>query len=233
MLNNEDVSAESYIEKYSAEIPAQTIGAADSSSIEDIIISGRRSMAADATDELLKTKTPVEIINEHFIPALDAVGEKYKRGEIFLPQYIASAETVKCGFDRLKVASLSSDENRGEIIIATVKGDIHDIGKNIVRMLLENYGYKVTDLGKDCDPSVIVQMALETKCKLVGLSALMTTTVKYMEQTVAALRAANAPCAIMVGGAVLTEEYARSIGADYYAADAAEGVRIAAEVFAN
>ena len=183
--------------------------------------------------ELLKTLSPIEIINSFFMPALDEAGEKFEKGVIFLPQLMSSAETVKAGFDVLKaeMEKTGSVKDKGTIVLATVKGDIHDIGKNIVKMLLENYGYTVIDLGRDVDPEIVVKTVMEKKVKLVGLSALMTTTVKNMQKTVEALRKAGADCKIVVGGAVLTPEYAEMVGADYYAKDAAGSARIAGLVF--
>ena len=173
----------------------------------------------------------MDIINCHFIPALDVVGEKFEKGEMFLPQLMTSAETVKLGFDIIKAQPGDTSPRSDSILIATVKGDIHDIGKNIVKMLLENYGYNVIDLGKDVDPEVILDAAKKYKVKLIGLSALMTTTVKFMEETISLLKSEKINTKIMVGGAVLTNEYAKMVGADYYAKDAAEAARIAGEVF--
>ena len=197
----------------------------------DIIIAGNRLAIAEKTKELLKTMAPIEIINNVFIPALDRVGELYEQGKIFLPQLMSSAETAKRGFDILKEGRpAGSSSSHMKIVLATVKGDIHDIGKNIVKMLLENYGYEVIDLGKDVDPSAIVQTVKEQNIRLVGLSALMTTTVHNMEETIAVLRRECPSCKIMVGGAVLSAQLAEKIGADYYAKDAAGSAKIAAEV---
>lgn len=199
--------------------------------IADIIIAGNRALIADRTRELLGSMSAMEVINGQFIPALDRVGELYEQGRIFLPQLMSSAETAKRGFDVIKESSASGEtKKRMQIVLATVRGDIHDIGKNIVKMLLENYGYEVIDLGRDTDPQLIVDTVLNKNIRLVGLSALMTTTVKSMEETVKALRASGADCKIMVGGAVLNEVYAKQVGADYYAKDAAESAKIAAKV---
>ena len=179
---------------------------------------------------MLADTEAMTVINGHLIPALDEVGARFEAGKLFLPQLIAAADAAKAGFDVLREAAPEQKADRGTILLATVKGDIHDIGKNIVRMLLENYGYSVLDLGRDVAPEAIVEATLSHSIKLVGLSALMTTTVKAMQETVSALRAANADCRIMVGGAVLTAEYAAMVGADYYAKDAAEAARIAGEV---
>ena len=233
VLNNEDENSEKFIAAYAEKTAvAAPVKKDDEMSMEEIIISGRKNQAADKTKELLKDKNPIEIINDYFIPALDKVGEKYEKGEFFLPQLMSSAETVKVGFDVLKEACPADESNeKGKIILATVKGDIHDIGKNIVKMLLENYGYKVIDLGRDVNIETVVDTAKKENIKLIGLSALMTTTVKNMALTIEEVRRANIDCKIMVGGAVLNEEYAETVGADYYAKDAAQSAKIAAEVF--
>ena len=167
--------------------------------------------------------------------ALDVVGKGFEKGTIFLPQLLMSAEAAKAAFEVIKAkmdAKGQVQEKKGTIVLATVKGDIHDIGKNIVKVLLENYGYEVLDLGKDVPPEAVVQAAVEGNIRLVGLSALMTTTVVHMEETIRALRAAH-DCKIMVGGAVLNAEYAASIGADFYSKDAMGSVRYAESVFAK
>jgi 5-methyltetrahydrofolate--homocysteine methyltransferase len=234
VLNNEDKGAEIFIKEhsqYSAKVEQITV---ENKDIRDIILNGRKGNIVPAVSEALKSKSVMEVINEYFIPTLDETGRRYESGQFFLPQLMAAAETAKAGFGVLYAAGeKSAAKPRGKILLATVKGDVHDIGKNIVRMLLENYGYEVIDLGKDVDPEKIVQAAVGQKIKLVGLSALMTTTVRYMEETVKALKNAGAESKIMVGGAVLNEEYSRLVGADYYAKDAAEATRIAAEVFEN
>jgi 5-methyltetrahydrofolate--homocysteine methyltransferase len=169
----------------------------------------------------------MKIVDEYLIPALDIVGQRYESGEIFLPQLIQAAETVKRAFAVIKDnMPQSSGMLKGKIVIATVKGDIHDIGKNIVRILLENYGFEVYDLGKDVPVDRIVEKVKEEKASMVGLSALMTTTVKSMEDTIKALSEDCPECKVIVGGAVLNEDYARMIGADYYARDAREAVKI-------
>lgn len=230
VLNGQDDSAKEYIENFS-NIESQTIENAEKISVKDAIIKGRKDLIVPLVSELLKTISPMEIINSHFIPSLDIVGDKFEKGEMFLPQLMTSAETVKLGFDLLKDSPDKTSTDGDSIIIATVKGDIHDIGKNIVKMLLENYGFNVIDLGKDVAPEVILDAAKKHNPKLIGLSALMTTTVKYMEETVNLLKTEKIDAKIMVGGAVLTEEYAKMVGADYYAKDAAEAARIAGDVF--
>ncbi len=240
VLNGQDRGSERYIGKYAgatapgavtrAEAPAARVET-EEDDIRAIILGGRKEQAEAATRALLERHTPMEVINDYFIPALDIVGEKFEKGEFFLPQLMASAETVKLGFDLLREGSVAAEgPGKGKILLATVKGDIHDIGKNIVKMLLQNYGYEIVDLGRDVDPALVVEETLRQGIKLVGLSALMTTTVKYMGDTIRALREAGADCKIMVGGAVLSPEYAELVGADYYAKDAAESARIAAEV---
>ncbi len=203
--------------------------------MEQLILTGRKGGMPAATEALLVSVDALELIDGVFIPALDAVGTKFEHGEFFLPQLMASAEAVKAGFDvvRAHVGEAAAAEEGKAIVLATVKGDIHDIGKNIVKMLLENYGYRVVDLGRDVDPQQVVDAVRDHDIHLVGLSALMTTTVKAMEQTIALLHEEVPGTAVFVGGAVLTPEYAASIGADYYGKDAAEAARIAERFFAK
>ena len=170
------------------------------------------------------------IINNHFIPALDTVGECFENGTMFLPQLMASAQTVKNGFDAIKDFVGETVATKGKIVLATVKGDIHDIGKNIVKMLLSNYGYDVIDLGKDVEPQAVADAVIQSGAKLVGLSALMTTTVKSMKDTIDLLRELKLDCKVMVGGAVLNKEYAEMVGADFYVSDATESAKTAAIV---
>lgn len=202
--------------------------------LSDIIIKGMREEAKAITSELLLEKTPLEIVNEYIVPTLDLVGKRYEKGDTFLPQLIQSAETVKSAFEVLKI-SLSKnsqvDISNGKIILATVKGDIHDIGKNIVKVLLENYNYEIIDLGKDVSIELIVEKVKEHNIKLVGLSSLMTTTVKSMEETIDEIKKVNQDIRVMVGGAVLNEDYANMIKADYYAKDAMGAVEIAKLIF--
>ena len=213
-----------------SDAPAADTG--DEDPIKRLVISGRKGEIADVTRELLQTTDAMELINEHFIPALDEVGVLFDQGKFFLPQLMASAEAARVGFDTIKDLMPAGEiEDKGQICIATVKGDIHDIGKNIVKMLLDNYGYTVFDLGRDVDPQEVLDCVRDRGIKLVGLSALMTTTVANMEETIKLLHAEVPDVKILVGGAVLTPEYAEQIGADYYAKDAAESARIAEEVF--
>ena len=201
------------------------------SPLMDAVIKGLKEKAVETTKELLASKAPLDIVNEDIIPALNKVGEVFEKNIIFLPQLLTSAEAAKCAFEQIKAVSAKESGNaKGKFILATVHGDIHDIGKNIVKLLLQNYGFEVIDLGKDVPPEVIVKTAVETGAPLVGLSALMTTTVPAMEETIKQLRAHAPFCKIVVGGAVLTEEYAASIGADKYARDAMETVRYAESV---
>ena len=200
------------------------------------ILHGLKADAAAAAQAALATgKQPVEIIDGEIVPALETVGKGFETGKLFLPQLLMAAEAAAQAFDVIRAALEKSGQattKKGPIVIATVKGDIHDIGKNIVRALLENYGFDVIDLGRDVPPETIVETVRKTGCKLVGLSALMTTTVVAMKDTVALLRAADPSVKTIVGGAVLTQEYADEIGATYYAKDAMSSVRIAESVFA-
>jgi len=201
--------------------------------IEVIIQEGYEERAPKATSDLLKTMKPLEIVEQKIIPALEIVGKDYENGTSFLPQLIKSADTVKAAFSVLKDAMSSSGEtiSYGKVILATVQGDIHDIGKNIVKVLLENYGYEVIDLGKDVPIRTVVETASREKVRMVGLSALMTTTVVNMEKTIKALKEAGLDCVTAVGGAVLTPEYSKNIGADYYCKDAMDTVRVANKIF--
>lgn len=211
----------------------RAIGYADDD-LRSIIMNGLRDRAHDAAVKLLETKTPVEVIDGFIVPALDAVGKDFEAGRKYLPQLLLSADTVSRAFDVIREKlerSGEKTESKGTIVIATVYGDIHDIGKNIVKAMLENYGYTVIDLGKDVSPERIVEAARREKPGIIGLSALMTTTVANMEKTIALVRESGLPVRIMVGGAVLTAEYAKRIGADYYGRDAMASVNIAKEIF--
>lgn len=236
VLNNEDVGAEKYIEAYAAEKDKSELKKEinENTDLKVMVIKGLKDDIREATKCLLKTVDELSIVNNYLIPALDEVGYKYEKEIIFLPQLIRSAETVKVAFEVLK-ESLSKKNvekiSKGKIVLATVKGDIHDIGKNIVKVILENYGYDVIDLGKDVPIERILEIAKTEKPKLVGLSALMTTTLKSMEDTIKAIRREKIDTKIMVGGAVLTPDYAEIIGADYYSKDAKEAVNIAKEIF--
>ena len=206
---------------------------ASGSPLYNAIIKGLKDSAFScAKDELDAGAEPLSLINETLIPALDAVGKGFEKGTVFLPQLLMSAEASKSAFDVIKEAlSDSPREVKGRVILATVKGDIHDIGKNIVKVLLDNYGYEIIDLGKDVSPEEIVDRAISDDIKVIGLSALMTTTVVSMEETIKLLREKKPDTRVIVGGAVLTQEYADQIGADYYAKDAMATVHFADEIF--
>ncbi len=204
--------------------------------LKTAIIKGLKAQAHDLTKKELETKAPIEIIDNILIPALNLVGKGFEENTIFLPSLLMSAETAGVSFAIIKEHILNSGtktEEKGRILIATVEGDIHDIGKNIVKVLLENYGFSVIDMGKDITPEAIVERVVEENIKLVGLSALMTTTVPSMEKTISLLKEKCPDVAVMVGGAVLTENYAKTIGADYYGKDAMSSVRIAEKFFAK
>ncbi|MDF2655948.1 MAG: homocysteine methyltransferase [Bacillota bacterium] len=235
-LSCKDLESKDYIRLYGGQIDSQkpaekktAQGAAETFTLEEIIIEGYDERAAAVTVELLKTMKPLEIVEQKIIPALEIVGRDYESGVSFLPQLIKSADTVKAAFTVLKEAMKSSGgmTSYGRIILATVQGDIHDIGKNIVKVLMENYGYDIVDLGKDVPIEKVVETAKEMNIKMVGLSALMTTTVVNMEKTIKALKDAGLDCVTAVGGAVLTEDYAKKIGADFYCKDAMDTVRAA------
>ncbi len=204
--------------------------------LKTAVIKGLKEQAKAETEKELLTKTPLQIIDGILIPALDKVGNDFENNRVFLPGLLMSAETAGVSFEIIKnhmAKDGSNNAKKGKIIIATVKGDIHDIGKNIVKVLLENYGYDVIDLGKDVVPQMIVDAVKTHNVKLVGLSALMTTTVPAMEETIRLLNEQTDGVCVMVGGAVLTEEYAKMIGADFYGKDAMSSVRIAEKFFAD
>ncbi len=228
-VSGQDRNGSSVLGQASWELPEDK-GAALSASIER----GLKEGAREAVEALLKGQEPLDIINRYMIPALDHVGKGFEKGTLFLPQLLMSAEAAKAAFEVIKEKMEQSgqvQEKKGRIILATVKGDIHDIGKNIVKVLLENYSYEVLDLGKDVPPETIVKTAVEKKVTLVGLSALMTTTVPNMEETIRQLKQSDPSIRVMVGGAVLTEEYAAAIGADAYCKDAMASVNYAQEIF--
>lgn len=236
-LSGEDVDSAAYIERFAgeaAEKAAPASSAAAEMDIETAVLKGLKQEVADLTEKHLETMSELEVINRKLIPALDIVGDKYEKQQIFLPQLINAANAACAGFDliKTKIAARGGESlSKGKIVMATVEGDIHDIGKNIVRVVLENYGYQVIDLGRDVPVEAVVEAVLKEEVSLVGLSALMTTTVSSMQKTIAALRKSGHSCKIFVGGAVLTESYAMEIGADYYAKDAKASVDIAKEVF--
>ncbi len=202
--------------------------------LEECIIKGFKEQSYKETKEMLKMNQPMDIINKQLVPALDYVGKGFEEGTMFLPQLLMSAEAAKSGFEAIREYMSDTGETsnkKATVVIATVKGDIHDIGKNIVKVLLENYSYQVIDLGKDVEPEGILENVIKFKAELVGLSALMTTTVVYMEKTIRLLKEQAPWCKIMVGGAVLTQEYADMIGADFYGKDAMQSVHYAEKLF--
>ncbi|MCD8157252.1 MAG: homocysteine S-methyltransferase family protein [Clostridiales bacterium] len=233
-LSGEDTQCEAYIGRFSgAEEEKRPPAASHEMTVEDAVLKGLKQETRDLTAKFLETMDELDVINTKLIPALDVVGEKYEKQQIFLPQLINSANAACAGFDLIKerIAKRGGETvSKGTIIMATVEGDIHDIGKNIVRVVLENYGYRVIDLGRDVPPQKVVDTAIAENVRLIGLSALMTTTVVSMEKTIAALRASGHKCKVFVGGAVLTPEYAMEIGADYYTKDAKASVDVAKEV---
>ena len=253
VLTNRDAQSMQYIERYANRVPASTAlkqaaqaapaAAASDGSAEisgpyaaliKAVEKGLKGDAAAQTRALLAEKQPLEVVDEALIPALDIVGAKYEKGTLFLPQLLQAASAAQSAFEEIKTAIAQKGEgsaSKGRIVLATVKGDVHDIGKNIVKVILENYGFEVIDLGRDVPVETVVDTVREKDVHLVGLSALMTTTLKSMEETIAALHAAKLDCKIMVGGAVLTPEYAEKIGADWYAKDAKRSADIAKEFF--
>ena len=236
-LDGQDENCASYI-TYAQSLPqTATVSAptpaiaptpkAEGSELQQAVIKGLRDRAAALTREELKTRAPLDVVQADIIPALDVVGDGFEKKTVYLPQLLMAAEAAKAAFEEVK-ANLPAGANNGvNIVLATVKGDIHDIGKNIVKLLLENYGFAVTDLGRDVSPEAVVKEVVRQHAPIAGLSALMTTTVPAMEETIRQLRKSAPWCKIVVGGAVLTEEYAATIGADKYAKDAMETVRYA------
>ena len=242
VLSGEDRDCEAYIQRFSSREAAPATESPVSGnpasggrmSLTDSILRGLKGETARLTAQALETKAELEVIDTLLIPALDRVGALYEQHKIFLPQLINAANAACGGFDviRRRLAQTGSQSvSKGKILLATVYGDIHDIGKNIVRVVLENYGYTVIDLGRDVPVQTVVETAIRENIRLVGLSALMTTTVSSMAETIAALRRSGHECKVMVGGAVLTPEYAAEIGADYYAKDAKQSADIARQVF--
>lgn len=203
----------------------------DENGLKGAIIKGLKEEAAVLCKKALETADGLTLINEEIVPALDVVGVGFEKKTMFLPQLLMSAEAAKAAFDEVKKTISASEANKETVILATVKGDIHDIGKNIVKVIMENYGYKVIDLGKDVPPETIANCAIENNIRLVGLSALMTTTVPAMEETIKLISKLKPDCKVVVGGAVLTQEYADMIHADKYAKNAMETVRYAEELF--
>lgn len=248
VLKNVDKNAVSFIERYNdisvetclishkqdKKITETTGNAGGTHDIFYYIEKGMKNETVSSVKELLKVNDEMEVVNEFLIPALDKVGQGFEKGTIFLPQMLQAATTAQAAFDVVKTKLAESDRKNvsiGQVVIATVKGDIHDIGKNIVKVIMENYGFDMIDLGRDVPAEKIVEMVKEKDIKLVGLSALMTTTLKSMEDTIEEVKMAAPECKVMVGGAVLTADYAAKIGADYYCKDAMKSVEAAREVF--
>ncbi|MBC5687993.1 homocysteine S-methyltransferase family protein [Mediterraneibacter sp. NSJ-55] len=235
-LMNLDVNCERFIEKYAAADtkPSVLAAASHDMTLQTAIEKGLKEEANTIAARLVMTEEPLSVINEYMIPALNNVGKGFEKGAVFLPQLLMSAEAAKSAFAVLKekiAEKGGSQEKKEKIVLATVKGDIHDIGKNIVKVLLENYSFEVIDLGKDVPPEKIVKTVCEENIRLAGLSALMTTTVVSMEATIQELRKKAPACKVMVGGAVLNQEYADMIGADFYGKDAMQSVYYAQSVF--
>ncbi len=231
VLSGADQGCADYIAAYAA--APQTAGGGLQAGLEELILRGIKSEVPAVTEALLERESPLDVVNRRIVPTLETVGERYERGELFLPQLMASAEAVKAAFTVINRRLPQGAESKGTILLATVKGDIHDIGKNIVRMLLENYGYRIVDLGRDVTPEAVVEAAAREGALLIGLSSLMTTTAQNIAVTIRALRKAGVKAKVMVGGAVVTQEFADQIGADFYAKDANQSARYAAEVFAK
>ena len=235
-LMNYDINCERYIGKYSGQTTTVSTTQTGSMTLQMAIEKGVKDGARQITLEQVKTEQPLDIINTQLIPALDHVGKGFEKGTVFLPQLLMSAEAAKTAFAVLKEqmsGNEDAEEKKEKVILATVKGDIHDIGKNIVKVLLENYSFDVIDLGKDVPPETILEAVQEQDVKLVGLSALMTTTVVSMEETIKLLRKEAPDCKVMVGGAVLNQDYADMIGADFYGKDAMQSVYYAQKLLQN
>lgn len=247
MLHNRDENAQNFIERYrDVSLGTMTRGNDDSGTrsggmpeeteneLFHALEKGMKGETVHAVQKLLETKDEMAVVNDYLIPALDKVGQGFEKGTIFLPQMMQAATAAQGGFEVIKerlAANGKAGVSKGQVVIATVKGDIHDIGKNIVKVIMENYGFEMIDLGRDVPAETIVNTVVEKNIQLVGLSALMTTTLKSMEETIAAVRAAAPDCKFLVGGAVLTPDYAEKIGADYYCKDAMKSVEAAKEVF--
>lgn len=246
VLTSQDKQSTDYVAAY-ADVQIQTTQTSKSAStvaevgasapggdaLFEAVRRGLKAEARAAADAALTMREPLDVVNTSLIPALDVVGDGFEKGTVFLPQLLQAATAAQAAFEAIKAkiaASGQAQGSKGKIVIATVKGDVHDIGKNIVRVILENYGYDVLDLGRDVPPERVVEAVRQTGAKLVGLSALMTTTVPNMQATIEALHAANLDCKVMVGGAVLTPDYAKDIGADYYCKDAKASADLAKQL---
>ena len=238
MLCGEDEGCRAYVERFAEEVQAEKKPAAAASgmTLGEAIRKGLRNESGKLTRDALHTRSEMELVEKELIPALEETGEKYEQGKVFLPQLLSAAQAAQAAFEEIRGSLLKKGEqsaDRGTVIMATVQGDIHDIGKNIVITVLENYGYRVRDLGKDVPPETIVKETVEKKIRLVGLSALMTTTLPAMAETVRRLKELPDPPQVMVGGAVVTADYAKSIGADFYARDVRDAVKITGQVFGS
>lgn len=231
VLMNKDVSGEKYINEITEVEASEKVVAKND--LLHLVLRGYKEEVGIFTKNLLNSKSPLDIVNDDLIKTLDEVGKRYEAKELFLPQLIRAAETIGVAFEVIKSEISKSEGNisKGKIVMATVKGDVHDIGKNLVKILIENYGYDVIDLGKDVDEEIILETVLKNDIKLVGLSALMTTTVLSMERTIKLLNEKSPNTKIFVGGAVLTEDYAKKINADYYCSDAKASVEVAQSIF--
>ena len=236
VLLGQDVGCADYVETYANQEPAPAPKAGQARSLQELVEKGLRQEARAAAKALLETDQPLDIIQQQLIPALDRVGEQFEQGRLFLPQLMNAAETAQCAFEVLQEAIAKTGQQKlsgGKILVATVEGDIHDIGKNIAKCILENYGYTVLDLGRDVPAEKVAEAAARDGVKLVGLSALMTTTLPSMAKTIALLQEKCPVCKVFGAGAVLTPEYAAEMGAHYYAKDAKQAVDIAKEVLGN
>ena len=236
VLLGQDVGCADYVEAYANQEPAPVPKSGQNRSLQELVEKGLRQEARAAAKALLETVQPLDIIQQQLIPALDRVGEQFEQGRLFLPQLMNAAETAQCAFEVLQEAIAKTGQQKlsgGKIIVATVEGDIHDIGKNIAKCILENYGYTVLDLGRDVPAEKVAEAAAREGVKLVGLSALMTTTLPSMAKTIALLQEKCPDCKVFGAGAVLTPEYAAEMGAHYYAKDAKQAVDIAKEVLGN
>ena len=234
VLSGEDAQCRAYIGRFTdADAPTNTPAPGGPATIRDAIAKGLQAEAAKLAKDALQERPELSIVEQELIPALDSVGEAYGQGRAFLPQLLSAAQAAQAVFEVLR-ASLAerggASVRKGTLLVATVQGDIHDIGKNIVKTVLENYGYEVIDLGRDVPPEKVVEAVAERHVRLVGLSALMTTTLPAMEETVQQLKALPSPPVVWVGGAVVTPEYAARMGADYYARDAKASAEIAKKV---
>ena len=233
VLDGEDPQCQGYIARFAGAAAAPHPAADRRLTLDEAILRGLKAEAGRLAREALKTQDELAVVEKHLIPALDRVGEDYEQGRAFLPQLLSAAQAAQAVFEEIKTALADKGVkavSKGVILLATVQGDVHDIGKNIVKTVLENYGYETVDLGKDVAPERIAEEAQRLRVRLVGLSALMTTTLPAMEETVRQLHALPAPPQVMVGGAVITEEYARAMGADAYARDARAAVAVARRV---